>query len=134
MAKAASIKIKLVSTADTGFYYVTKKNSRTMTEKLKMKKYDPIAKKPAELDEGKNTESTKAGNQKRRAPISAPFSFSLSVFVGKKVAGRERCHEEATRIAPRPAEPHGLRRCGGPEQPVGISLGRIANVNPTKTR
>ncbi len=29
MAKAASVKIKLVSTADTGFYYVTKKNSRT---------------------------------------------------------------------------------------------------------
>ena len=37
MAKAASIKIKLVSTADTGFYYVTKKNSRTQTEKLKLK-------------------------------------------------------------------------------------------------
>ena len=25
-------------------------------------------------------------------------------------------HEEATRIAPRPAEPYGLRRCGGPER------------------
>ena len=36
MAKAATIKIKLVSTADTGFYYVTKKNSRTKTEKLAM--------------------------------------------------------------------------------------------------
>ena len=34
MAKAATIKIKLVSTADTGYFYVTKKNSRTMTEKL----------------------------------------------------------------------------------------------------
>ena len=53
MAKANSIKIKLVSTADTGFYYVTKKNSRTMTEKLKMKKYDPIAKKHVEFVEGK---------------------------------------------------------------------------------
>ena len=38
MAKAVTTKIKLVSSADTGFYYVTKKNSRTMTEKLKMKK------------------------------------------------------------------------------------------------
>jgi large subunit ribosomal protein L33 len=45
MAKANSIKIKLVSTADTGFYYVTKKNSRTMTEKMSMKKYDPVVRK-----------------------------------------------------------------------------------------
>ena len=28
MAKAVTIKVKLVSTADTGFYYVAKKNSR----------------------------------------------------------------------------------------------------------
>ncbi len=34
MAKAATIKIKLVSTADTGYFYVTKKNSRTKTDKL----------------------------------------------------------------------------------------------------
>jgi large subunit ribosomal protein L33 len=53
MAKAVTTKIKLVSSADTGFYYVTKKNSRTMTEKLKMKKYDPIAKKHVEFVEGK---------------------------------------------------------------------------------
>ena len=53
MAKAASLKIKLVSTADTGFYYVTKKNSRTMTDKLVKKKYDPIAKKHVEFKEYK---------------------------------------------------------------------------------
>ena len=53
MAKAVTIKVKLVSSADTGFYYVTKKNSRTMTEKLKMKKYDPIAKKHVDFVEGK---------------------------------------------------------------------------------
>ncbi len=53
MAKAASTKIKLVSTADTGFYYVTKKNSRTMTEKLSLKKYDPIVSKHVEFKEGK---------------------------------------------------------------------------------
>jgi large subunit ribosomal protein L33 len=44
MAKAATIKIKLVSSADTGFYYVTKKNSRTKTDKIELKKYDPVAK------------------------------------------------------------------------------------------
>ena len=53
MAKAASVKIKLVSSADTGFYYVTKKNSRTMTDKLVKKKYDPDAKKHVEFRESK---------------------------------------------------------------------------------
>ena len=53
MAKAATIKVKLVSTADTGFYYVTKKNSRTQTEKLVKKKYDPIARKHVEFRESK---------------------------------------------------------------------------------
>ena len=53
MAKPASIKIKLNSSADTGFYYVSKKNARTMTEKLVLKKYDPIARKHVEFREGK---------------------------------------------------------------------------------
>ncbi len=53
MAKAVTIKVKLVSSADTGFYYVTKKNSRTKTDKLVMKKYDPVAKKHVEFREAK---------------------------------------------------------------------------------
>jgi large subunit ribosomal protein L33 len=53
MAKAATIKIKLISSADTGFYYVTKKNSRTKTDKLSMKKYDPVARKHVEFRESK---------------------------------------------------------------------------------
>jgi large subunit ribosomal protein L33 len=53
MAKAVTIKVKLVSSADTGFYYVTKKNSRTMTDKMSKKKYDPIAKKHVEFRESK---------------------------------------------------------------------------------
>ena len=53
MAKATTVKIKLVSSADTGFYYVTKKNSRTKTEKLVMKKYDPVARKHFEFRESK---------------------------------------------------------------------------------
>jgi large subunit ribosomal protein L33 len=42
-----------VSTADTGFYYVTKKNPRTLTEKMVMKKYDPVARKHVEFKESK---------------------------------------------------------------------------------
>lgn len=53
MAKAATIKVKLVSSADTGYFYVTKKNSRTKTDKLVMKKYDPVAKKHVEFKETK---------------------------------------------------------------------------------
>jgi large subunit ribosomal protein L33 len=53
MAKAATVKIKLISTADTGYFYVTKKNSRTKTDKLSMKKYDPVARKHVEFKEAK---------------------------------------------------------------------------------
>ncbi|MGO4704172.1 50S ribosomal protein L33 [Microvirga sp. 2MCAF38] len=53
MAKAATIKVKLVSSAETGYFYVTKKNSRTKTDKLVMKKYDPVAKKHVEFREAK---------------------------------------------------------------------------------
>ncbi|GGK27675.1 MAG: 50S ribosomal protein L33 [Salinarimonas sp.] len=53
MAKAVTIKVKLLSTADTGFFYVTKKNTRTMTEKMSQRKYDPVAKKHVEFKETK---------------------------------------------------------------------------------
>ncbi len=53
MAKPATLKIKMVSTADTGFYYVTKKNPRTQTEKLSLRKYDPVVRKHVEFKEGK---------------------------------------------------------------------------------
>ncbi|MHB1565492.1 MAG: 50S ribosomal protein L33 [Acidiferrobacter sp.] len=38
-------KIKLVSSADTGHFYTTTKNKRTMTEKFEIKKYDPVVRK-----------------------------------------------------------------------------------------
>jgi large subunit ribosomal protein L33 len=53
MAKPNVISIKLVSTADTGFFYVTKKNPRTMTEKLEKKKYDPKVRKHVLFREAK---------------------------------------------------------------------------------
>ena len=53
MAKPATIKIRLKSTADTGFFYVTKKNPRNQTEKMSFRKYDPIARKHVEFKEGK---------------------------------------------------------------------------------
>jgi len=53
MAKPATVKIRLVSTADTGFFYVTKKNPRNSTEKFSFKKYDPVARKHVEFKEAK---------------------------------------------------------------------------------
>ncbi|WP_374372976.1 50S ribosomal protein L33 [Dongia sp.] len=53
MAKSATILVKLVSSADTGYYYVTKKNPRSTTEKLEFRKYDPVVKKHVAFKEAK---------------------------------------------------------------------------------
>ncbi|MEQ8229734.1 MAG: 50S ribosomal protein L33 [Rhodospirillales bacterium CG15_BIG_FIL_POST_REV_8_21_14_020_66_15] len=53
MAKPATILVKMVSTADTGFFYVTKKNPRNSTEKFEMRKYDPVVRKHVTFKEEK---------------------------------------------------------------------------------
>ena len=53
MAKPTTVKIRLNSEANTGFFYVTKKNPRTATEKYSFKKYDPIARKHVAFKEAK---------------------------------------------------------------------------------
>jgi large subunit ribosomal protein L33 len=53
MAKPATVQIKLESTAGTGYYYITKKNPRNITEKMNVRKYDPVARKHVEFKEGK---------------------------------------------------------------------------------
>ena len=53
MAKPTTIKIRLNSTAGTGFFYVTKKNTRNITEKMTVRKYDPVVRKHVEFKEGK---------------------------------------------------------------------------------
>jgi large subunit ribosomal protein L33 len=46
-------KIKLLSTADTGHFYTTTKNKRTMPDKLELKKYDPVVRKHVLFKEAK---------------------------------------------------------------------------------
>ncbi|MBT3401138.1 MAG: 50S ribosomal protein L33 [Rhodospirillaceae bacterium] len=53
MAKPATILVKLVSSADTGYYYVTKKNPRQKPEKLEMRKYDPVVRQHVTFKEEK---------------------------------------------------------------------------------
>lgn len=53
MAKPITQKIRLVSSAGTGFFYVTKKNPRNTTEKLSLRKYDPVVRKHVDFKEAK---------------------------------------------------------------------------------
>jgi large subunit ribosomal protein L33 len=53
MAKSNTIQIRLVSTADTGYFYVTKKNARAQTGKMEMRKYDPVMRKHVQFKEAK---------------------------------------------------------------------------------
>jgi large subunit ribosomal protein L33 len=53
MAKPTTQLIKMVSTAGTGYFYVAKKNPRTSTEKLELRKYDPRARKHVVFKESK---------------------------------------------------------------------------------
>lgn len=43
--------IKLVSTAGTGFTYVTRKNRRTTPDRLVLRKYDPVIRKHVDFKE-----------------------------------------------------------------------------------
>ena len=46
-------KIKLVSSAGTGYFYTTKKNKRNTPEKIEIKKYDPVVRKHVAYKEAK---------------------------------------------------------------------------------
>ncbi len=48
-----SEKIKLVSSAGTGYFYTTTKNKKNVTGKLKLKKYDPVVRKHVVFKESK---------------------------------------------------------------------------------
>ena len=51
--KGAREKIKLESTAGTGFFYTTRKNKQNTPDKLEIKKYDPKARKHVTYKETK---------------------------------------------------------------------------------
>lgn len=46
-------KIRMVSTAGTGFFYTTMKNRRNTPDKLVLKKYDPRVRQHVEFKEAK---------------------------------------------------------------------------------
>ena len=46
-------KIKLVSTAGTGYFYTKTKNKRTMPNKMEIKKFDPVVRQHVVFKEAK---------------------------------------------------------------------------------
>ncbi len=53
MASKGREKIRLVSTAGTGYFYTTTKNKRKTPQKLVFKKYDPKIRKHVDFKEAK---------------------------------------------------------------------------------
>ncbi len=53
MAKKNTILVRLVSTADTGYFLVKKRNPKKQPEKLSFRKYDPVVRKHVEFKEQK---------------------------------------------------------------------------------
>ncbi len=51
--KGAREKIRLESSAGTGFFYTTVKNRRNSSKKLELKKYDPVVRKHVMFKETK---------------------------------------------------------------------------------
>jgi large subunit ribosomal protein L33 len=51
--KKANLLVRLDSTADTGYFVVRKRNPKRTTEKLQLKKYDPVVRKHVLFKEGK---------------------------------------------------------------------------------
>lgn len=52
-AKRNSILFKMVSTANTGFFYLARRNPKQKTEKMVFSKYDPVVRKHVEFKEQK---------------------------------------------------------------------------------
>ena len=51
--KGAREKIKLESTAGTGFFYTTTKNRTNSPDKLSIRKYDPVVRRHVDFKEAK---------------------------------------------------------------------------------
>ena len=81
MAKPTTAKIRLNSEGGTGFFYVTKKNTRTMTEKFSIKKYDPVLRKHVSSRKARSSRHSAFGTVASRAHAARSFpTFHLNNF------------------------------------------------------
>ena len=75
-------KIRLVSTAGTGYEYVATKNRRTMTGKLEIKKFDPVARKHVLFVEKKISALQKLATPRKK---NDAFSLPLVIAIWGKI-------------------------------------------------
>ncbi|MCB0309225.1 MAG: 50S ribosomal protein L33 [Bdellovibrionales bacterium] len=59
MSKVMREIVYLISSAKTGYFYTTTRNKKQGTEKLKVKKFDPVVKKHVEFTEDKKLSKSK---------------------------------------------------------------------------
>ncbi len=70
-------KIRLVSSADTGHFYTTDKNKKTTTDKIEMKKYDPVVRKHVIYKEA-NIKKFSTSAPTKNPPIGGFFYCAMS--------------------------------------------------------
>ena len=78
--KGGREKIKLVSTADTGHFYTTTKNKKTMPEKMLIMKFDPKARKHVEYKESKIKEAITDQHLQKNRHGANHGGFSFAAF------------------------------------------------------
>ena len=128
MAKPTTVKIKLVSTADTGFFYVTKKNPRTKTEKLSLSA-STIPSCASMSSSRKPRSSDRAGGVSRRSIIPAqagipePQAIRLRLFSCVCV--------EPFLASALLGYPSTIRFANGPDPPSGRNGSRLQTSAPT---
>ncbi|PRD40051.1 UNVERIFIED_CONTAM: rpmG [Trichonephila clavipes] len=122
MAKPTTIKIRLNSTAGTGHFYVTKKNARTMTEKMTVNKYDPVVRKHVEYKEGKINAATSGHEKGPGFPRPSCFHPSQRLFAVARELQQE--HEQVDEVEVEVQRPHDRRLC----QPLLIAILGVLDV------
>ena len=73
MAKPSTVLIKMVSSAGTGTFYTTRKNSRKTTDKMTLRKYDPKIRKHVEFKSEDQIARRRAGPSGGGRSEAAPF-------------------------------------------------------------
>ena len=81
-------KVKLLSTAGTGHFYVATKNKRLHPDKMKVKKYDPVVRKHVDL-QGIEDQVMRAGRAQKRRPLKkGPSVIRRALFFSHSLIQR----------------------------------------------
>ena len=121
MAKAASLKIKLLSTADTGYFYVTKKNARTKTEKLDLQKIRSDRAQARRVQGNEDQVGLRRGGSTRGRPCGALFAHPHQCAAGARAAELHLTQAQRQR--------HGRER-EQRQHPEDVHVGEVGRTAP----